>query len=94
MAPPLELREKIGSIIASRVLNEIFKDKEKRYPLISLAFNPDYLLNISKKVKPFRILSPQLEGLTSIADIANNQPIKTTKIRVDDIENFIWECIL
>ena len=86
-APLLELRDKIGSIIASRILNEIFKDKEKRYPLLSLAFNPNYLLNENEESEPFHILSPQLESFSSIADIASKQPIEKTEIRVDDMEN-------
>ena len=80
----LELRNKIGSIIASYILNHIFKDKEKRYPLLSLAFDSAYLIS---DVEPFHVLSEDLIGFTSIADIAEKQPYQKTKIKVDDLEN-------
>ena len=40
----LGLRKKIDGIIASRILNIIFKDEEKRYPSLSLVFNSKYYL--------------------------------------------------
>ena len=57
----LELRDKINSVIASHILNRIFKDKEKRYPLISLVFNTEY--NINHIAQPFYILSENLSLL-------------------------------
>jgi hypothetical protein len=85
-APLLELSDTVGSIIASCILNKLFKDNEKRYPLLNLAFNPDYLSEITMQVEPFRLLSPKLEGFISIADLASNQSIKKAEIKVDDIE--------
>lgn len=80
----LELRNKVGSIIASRILNIIFQNKEKRYPIISLVFNPD---SLTKDVEPFYILSEGLKGFTSIADLAYTQPHQAINIKVEDLEN-------
>lgn len=79
----LELRDKIGSIVASHILNNIFKDKdgEKRYPFISLVFNPN---SLTSDAEAFYILSEDLKGFISIAAI---QPYKKIEVKANDLEN-------
>lgn len=75
----LELRDKIGGVIASHILNHIFKGKDKRYPFLKLAFNPEY-----DGEETFYVLSEKLEEFTSIETM---QPYEKAEIKANDLEN-------
>lgn len=78
----LELRNRIDSVVASHILNTIFKDKEKRYPLINLAFNAEY--NGINNIQPFQVLS---EDLTTLGFKSIFEHKKKNEFYPEDLEN-------